>query len=185
MVTEQKIKSAFLNPRNILQKAGVAYGSTVADLGCGGGYFVLDAARIIGDDSTVYGVDVLKGVLSALNSKARMYGLTNVKTVWSDAEVYGGARDIPNGSVDTVLLVQLLSESPKHDAIFKETVRMMKQQGRAVVVEWKRDANDFGPPPEKCVDPEHVKQVARAEGLKLVQEIDAGQYHYGLIFGQA
>jgi len=185
MIPEQKTRSAFLNPRKILQSAGVNYGATVADLGCGGGYFVLDAARIVGDDSTVYGVDVLKGALSALDSKARMYGLTNVKTVWSNAEVYGGARKIPNGSVDTVLLVQLLSESHKHDAIFKETVRMMKLRGKAVVVEWKQDINDFGPPAEKCVDPAHVKQVAHAAGLKLVQEIDAGQYHYGLIFEQA
>jgi len=185
MALEQKTRSAFLNPQKILKRAGVAYGTTVADLGCGGGYFILEAARMIGDDSTAYGIDVLKGVLSALDSKARMYGLTNVKTVWSDAEVYGGAREIPNGSVDTILLVQLLSESHKHDAIFKETVRMMKQHGRAVVVEWKQGGSDFGPPSEKCVSPEHVKQITHAAGLKLVQEIDAGQYHYGLIFERA
>ena len=181
----QKVPSGnvFLSPGKILNAVGVNPGDKIADLGCGGaGYFVLQAARMIGDKGVVYGVDVLKSALSGLESKAKLEGLSNIVSVWSNAEIYGGAKAIKNGSLDLVLLTQLLFQSKKHKEIFRETARILKSKGKAVVVDWKKCDLSFGPKPEQCVTVDQVKEVAQDTGFKFIDEFEPGVYHYGLIF---
>ncbi|MDD5040773.1 MAG: methyltransferase domain-containing protein [Patescibacteria group bacterium] len=188
MKTPKKTQHAgheFLNPWDILKRVGVSYGMAVADFGCGAGYFVLDAARIVGDDGVVYGVDVLKHALSALESKARMYGMSNIKTVWANVEVYRAIRRIPAGSVDVVLLVQLLSQTTKHGDVFREALRILDRHGRIAVVDWKPGGGKFSHKQEHCVPSATVVQTARAAGLQLVHESEASPYHYALVFERA
>lgn len=183
--TLTKPKTIFLDPKAILGKVGLQEGQRVVDLGCGGGYFVLAAARAIGDDGVAYGVDVLQSALSAVASRARMYGLYNVRTVWSNAEVHGGAHTIKDRSVDVVLMIQLLSQSKKHADIFKEAGRMLKPDGAMVVVDWRPDHGyRFGPPIQHCVAPEQAAAMAERTGWQVTQTFSAGPYHFGLVFRQ-
>lgn len=174
--------STFLHPENILAKAGLVAGKTVADLGCGGGYFVLAAARIVGDQGLVYGVDILKDALSSVESKAMTFGLSNIKTVWSNVEIFGGARDIKDNSVDYVVLAQLLSQSKNHKAIFKEVLRILKTGGTLIVVDWHKNNLKLGPTNEERITVEQAQAIAVANNFILKREIEAGPYHYGLIF---
>jgi ubiquinone/menaquinone biosynthesis C-methylase UbiE len=187
-MTEQtltKPKTIFLDPKTILGEVGLKEGQHVVDLGCGGGYFVLAAAREIGDNGIAYGVDVLQSALSAVASRARMYGLYNVRTVWSNAEVHGGAHTIKDESVDVVLMIQLLSQSKKHADIFKEALRMIKPDGSIVVVDWRPDHGyRFGPSAQNCVAPEQVTAAAGRYGWQATEAFSAGPYHFGLIFRQ-
>ncbi|MFA6099015.1 MAG: methyltransferase domain-containing protein [Patescibacteria group bacterium] len=173
---------SFLNPEQLLRHTNIMLGSKVADLGCGGGYFVMQAARMVGDHGQVYGVDVLKTALSSLLSKARIFGLTNIQSVWSNAEVYGGAKRIKDGSLDLVLLVQILFQSQKHHEIFREAGRMLKRKGQLLVVDWKKSGLHLTPHQLNYLEPEEVKQMAAASGLILTKQVDAGPYHFGLIF---
>lgn len=175
--------NVFLNPSKILNSIGINLGDKVADLGCGGAaYFVLQAARMVGGKGMVYGVDILKSALSGLESKAKLDGLSNVVSIWSNAEIYGGAIAIKNGSLDLVLLIQLLFQSKKHKEIFRETARILKRKGKAVVIDWKKSDLSFGPRPEQYVSPDQVKEVAQKTGFKFVKQFEPGVYHYGLIF---
>ena len=40
------MKQNFVDPEKLLMKAGLSTGMKVADLGCGGGFFTLPAARM-------------------------------------------------------------------------------------------------------------------------------------------
>jgi len=172
----------FLNPERILKQVGLISGQWVADLGCGGGYFVLPASRIVGDDGRVYGVDVLKTALSSVGSKARLFGLANINLVWANVEVYGGSKGIHDASVDMVLLTQILSQSKKQKGIFKEADRMLKRGGQLVVVDWKSDRLPFSPRQSKHVDKEDIKKLAQENYLKFDREVKVGTYHYCLLF---
>jgi ubiquinone/menaquinone biosynthesis C-methylase UbiE len=181
--TLTKPKTIFLDPKSILKKVGIKSRQYVADLGCGGGYFILAAARAIGDDGIAYAVDVLPSALSAVASRARLYGLFNVRTVWSNVEVHGGAPTIKDHSVDTVLMIQLLSQSKKHEEIFKEATRMARDSGVVLVVDWRPGHGyRFGPPGQACLAPDKVKLVAQRYNWQCTEEFEAGPYHYGLIF---
>ncbi len=185
MVATHTSGSSFLHPENILAKAGLVAGKTVADFGCGGGYFVLAASRIVGGDGTVYGVDILKDALSSLESKAKMFGLSNITPVWSDAEQVGAAKAIANHSIDMVLLVQLLSQTTKHDAVLDEVTRVLKPHGTLVVVDWREHNLKIGPAAEQRVSPDEVRQLVERHQYSFRRDIEAGPYHFGMVFERA
>jgi len=173
---------SFLNPEHILKKTGLISGQWVADLGCGGGYFVLPAARIVGDDGRVYGVDILKTALSSVGSKARLFGLTNIHLVWANVEIFGSSKGIHDESIDVVSLTQLLSQSKKQKDIFKEANRILKKGGQLVVIDWNSDRLPFSPHKEEYVTVEEVKMLARDNYLKFEREIKVSVYHFCLLF---
>jgi len=166
-----------LNPREILETAGLKEGMVAIDMGCGTqGHFVFAAARIVGDKGKVYGVDILKSALSGVESQAKLQGAKNVKTIWSDIEVYGATKIF--GGADMVMLINNL---PK-EAMMREALRLVKPGGKLLAVDWKTSAAPFGPPSKDRIPPEVIKGLAGNLGLKLEKEWNAGKYHFGLVF---
>lgn len=171
-----------LNPLFILNKVGLEEGMKVGDLGCGGrGFFTLQAARLVGDKGTVYGVDVLKSALQSLKSEAEANGIYNVKPVWSNLEIYGATK-INDGFLDVALIINVLFQVKEKDIVLKEAWRMLKREGKLLVIDWKKTGAPFGPPVEMRVSKERVKKIAESLNLILLEEFEAGNYHYGLIF---
>jgi len=172
-----------LNPEYILKdKLKLFYGSRVADLGCGGsGYFSFQAAQMAGDSGLVYAVDVLKMVLKNIDHRAKMLGLKNIKTVWSNLETVGGAK-INDATVDFVMLVSVLFQNEHPERVFREGARLLKSKGKLLVVDWKQGIFPFGPPAEKKIDPDKVYDFALGAGLKKKDQFDAGRFHYGIVF---
>lgn len=161
----------------IWERAGIRAGMRVADLGCGTiGHFVLPAARMVGEKGISYGVDILKGALSGVESRARLEGVGNVETVWGDMTVPGGVRI--KGALDIVMF----ANNEPGDVMLKEAARILKPGGRLIIVDWKPSASPFGPPTKDRVAAESMKQRAMAGGYKLIDEFEAGKYHYGLVF---
>jgi arsenite methyltransferase len=168
----------------VLEKAKISNGFKLADFGCGAsGFFLFAASRIIGKNGTVYGVDILKNVLENINHRARQDNINNVKTVWSDIEVYNSTKIEPN-SLDAVLLVNTLYLSQKRADVIREAMRLIKKGGRIVVVDWNNTSSPFGPSIEQRVKEELLKEGAKKLGLNIEDEFIAGKYHYGLIFNK-
>ncbi len=173
-----------LDPYFIFEQIGLGAGERIADLGCGSaGHFVIPAAKIIGEKGTVYAVDLLKSVLEAVKSRAKLEGVGNVELVWSNLEIYG-ATDIPEGSLDFVLLANTLFQIPKKEEVFREAMRLVKKGGKIAVVEWGLAAAPLGPPLDRRLNKDTVRQMAQANGLTEVREFKAGPYHYGLVFSK-
>lgn len=168
----------------ILKRADVRPGNTIADLGTGReGRMALSAGKIIGQSGVAYAVDVVKAILPAVESKALMLGINNVKTIWSDLEIYGATKAIIDNSLDVGFLVTTLFQSNKRAEIMNESYRMVRPGGKLVVVDWKPGSNaPLGPEESRRVHPAEIKQTASELGLKLIDEFDAGEYHWGLIF---
>lgn len=180
---KQPAGHTFLHPENILKEVGLSIGDSIADFGCGAGYFIIPAAKIIGDKGNAYGVDVLKNALSALDVKSRMFGLTNVKPVWANVEIYGASRGIHDNTLDMVFLVQIMSQSKKRKEIFKEVDRVLKQHdGKIMVVDWKSNKLSFGPNSESMTSPEEIKEIVTSFGMVLEKEFKTSEYHFGLLF---
>lgn len=172
-----------LDARAILEdNAGLGYGNRVGALGCGPkAYFAFQAARIVGDKGTVYAVDILKDVLSSVESHAKTGGFVNVKTVWSNLEKYG-ATDIPEGSLDLAMLVNVLFESSNISLMLKEAVRLLRPNGKVLVIDWKNIGTPLGPKIDKRVSTEQIKEYLEVFGLKLEKQFEAGKYHFGIIY---
>lgn len=172
-----------LDPKYLLKDVlEVAYESKVGDLGCGTmAFFTLEAAKIVGNKGQVYACDVLKEVLSSVESKARQEGLYNIKTVWTNLEVVGAAK-IPSESLDYALLINTLFQTQKHLEMLQEAHRLLKPEAKLLVIEWKSAGGPFGPPKELRLAKEDIERMATEVGFAKEKEFEAGQYHYGIIF---
>ena len=177
-------QTVIINIPEILKKCGLKPGQTVVDLGTGReGRFALAAGKVIGDYGKVWAVDISKEILPAIDTKATMLGINNVKTLWADLELENSTQNhIPDGTVDLVILATVLYQSKKQPEILKEAVRMLKDGGKLVIVEWIPENTPIGPPLKLRVHPDVVKQVVNKMKLMLLEEFPAGQYHYGMIF---
>lgn len=171
-----------LVPSTIFEYVGLKQGAVVADLGCGAtGLFTISAARLVGNMGQVYAVDVLKSVLEEVSKRSRLEGVNNVKTVWSNIEIFGATK-IKKESLDLGMLVNVLFQSKEHENIMKEAARLLKKDARLLVIDWKPSYVPFGPPVIDRVSPDEVKAIAKKAGLSLVDEFKAGNFHFGLIF---
>lgn len=174
--------NTLLDANLILSKSQVEEKMKVADLGCGSsGHFVFPAARLVGKKGMVYAVDILRTVLETINKRARAENFANIKTIWSNLEIFGATK-IEAGSLDVALLINTLYQSHKRAEILRESIRLVKRNGELVVVEWKNIAAPFGPPAEERVKKELLDSAAKKLGLRPEEEFEAGQYHYGLIY---
>lgn len=172
-----------LDPRDLIQnKLGVTYGAKVADLGCGGaGFFVMQNAQVVGPEGLVYAVDILKPALSNVETRGKLLGFNNIKTVWSDLEKYG-ATNINDDTTDFTLLVNILFQNTEYLNILREAVRITRRGGKLLIVDWKEGRFPIGPKPENKISTEQVMLMAQSLNLRLEKQFEAGKFHYGLVF---
>lgn len=174
--------NTLINANLIINKAQIDERMKVADFGCGAtGHFVFPAAKAVGKKGKVYAVDILKTVLEGIKKMAVQENFENVETIWTDLEVFGATK-IEAGSLDVGMLINTLYLSHKRVEIIREVIRMIKKDGKILIIEWENIASPFGPPIEERVKAEALKTAAPKLGLKLEEEFEAGQYHYGLLF---
>src|SRR3989339_232934 len=165
---------------DIFDKVGIEAGMHVADLGCGNlAYFSFPIAKLVGDDGVVYAVDILKSVLEAVDNKIKQVGAENIKTIWSNLEIIGATK-IPDENLDVAFLVNVLFQSEKDDIIIKEAYRLLKPQGKLLIIDWLSTSTPFGPPIKDRPKKEVLKKYAQDSGLQLIEEFEAGPYHFGL-----
>ena len=174
--------SELLDPVAIFKRLGIGQGAVIADLGCGGvGHFIIPAARLVGDKTTAYAVDIVKTVLGSVVSRARTEGVNNIKPIWSNLEMVGATK-ISDASLDFAFLKNVLFQSKNHEPMMTEAIRLLKPGGKLLVIDWGNAMTSFGPPPADRVKPEMVKVLAQKLKLKLLDEFEVGSYHYRLIF---
>lgn len=174
--------TALVDPYKIFTRISLAEGQRVADLGCGRtGHFVFPAVKIVGDKGVVYAVDIIKNVLDSIKSMARSEGFEAVQTVWSDIEL-PGKTPIPAGSLDVCFYVNVLFQLKNKAGAIKEAARLLKKNGYLVVVDWAKKLGMLGPVEGSMLSPEEVTRLAASENLKFIDQVDAGEYHFCLIF---
>lgn len=171
----------FLDPGKIMSEFDIQEGMSVADFGCGTGYFTILLGQKVGKDGKVYALDVQEPPLDSVRAKAKAAGLENIETVRANLEVLGGSR-LPDNSQDMVLLANILFQSTKKAEIISESARVMKTGGRLIVIDWKRNAGGFGPPDELRTEQADMRALVPANVFSFQKDIDAGSFHYGMIF---
>ena len=170
------MNQGFLNPEEVISQLELRSDMSAADFGCGSGGWVIPLAKRL-KQGKIYAIDVLEETLSVLKSKAQLDGLSNIETI--QANVEKDAKIISN-SLDLVLATNLFFETEDDPGVMKEIKRVLKNQGQVLVVDWKKDA-PFGPK-GKRISAEEIKKLAGEAGFKFKKELEAGSYHYALVF---
>ncbi len=167
-------RAEWQNPETILSAFEVGRSMVLADIGCGTGYFSLPAAKVVGPEGRVYGVDMQEEMLWSLQARLLKEGVRNVLPVLSLEEVV----PLPDSSVDAVLLVNTLHELAGEGTL-KEAHRILRSGGFLAVVDWKKEPMEMGPPLEHRLSLEEAKDRLSSRGF-MVQEVAVGALHYGV-----
>jgi arsenite methyltransferase len=101
-------------------------GEHVVDVGCGAGIDSLIAARMVGPDGKVVGVDMTPAMLEKARRNATEAGLDNV----TFREGYGEALPVYSGWADVVISNGVLNLFPDKLAGLQEMARVLKPGGR-------------------------------------------------------
>lgn len=173
-----------LNANDLLQQElDLQSGMIYADLGIGtAGHFIYTAARIVGPEGRVYGLDIMKSSLAAAESNAKQQGLSNIKLIWTDLEVYGAAKEIKNDSIDRMSIVNLLFQTKKDEHVINEANRMLKTGGRCIIIDWLPEGALFGPPIAERTSLDKVRKIAQLVGWKEVHQFSPSDFHFGVVF---
>lgn len=171
-----------IDPQILFSKVELRPQMHVADFGVGRtGHLVFPAAQVVGEAGVVYAVDILKDVLESVRKRAELEHFVNVHTVWADIERSGSVA-IPAKTLDVVFLVNVMFHISDYQTTLKEALRLLKDKGRIVVVDWVRKLTNLGPSDDNMVDFSKLSVLARTCGCAVQDDFDMGPYHKALIF---
>jgi len=163
-------------PEEIIAEIGIMKDEVVADFGCGVGYFVLEVARIIGDNGKIYAVDLDQKVLDSLKSKALESGMKNIYGILANLETPGSTK-IPDNSCDVVLIINLLYLIEKKKEVLGEAYRILKTSGKMVIMDWSHKMGASILNKEDHVNVREVRDISRAIGFRFLKSFEAGISH--------
>jgi len=114
---------------NPVALASLRPGETVLDLGSGAGFDAFLAAKCVGPEGHVIGVDMTPQMIERATTLAATHGYTNVEFRLGDIE----ALPVADGTVDVVISNCVVNLTTDKARAFREAHRVLKPGGRLMV----------------------------------------------------
>jgi ubiquinone/menaquinone biosynthesis C-methylase UbiE len=142
------------NPKKLLEMLKLKDGEVVADIGAGSGYYTFRMAKLVGPKGKVLAVDIQKEMLDIIRERMNKENVTNVEPVLGEE----ADPKLKDGSVDTILLVDVYHEFAFPYEMTDKMVKALKPGGRIVFVEFRLEDQRV---PIKLVHKMTEKQVLK------------------------
>jgi SAM-dependent methyltransferase len=124
-IPESAIES-FAGTGNPFSLGEIRPGERVIDIGCGAGIDSLIAAKNVGSDGKVIGIDMTEAMLDKARQACEEAGLSQVEFRYGHAE----NLPVPDGWADVVISNGVINLTPDKKATFREMARALNPKGR-------------------------------------------------------
>ncbi len=124
----------------VMDILGITPGKTVADIGAGGGWFTVRAAKRVTETGTVYAVDINPDAIRYIETRARKEGLRNIKTILSKPD----DPLLPPNTVDAVLLLKTYHEVEKPVTLLKKLRPALRAGAKVGVIDRNGNGENHG-----------------------------------------
>jgi len=159
----------------VMDLLGLKPGKVVADIGAGGGWFSVRAAKRVAPGGKVIAEDINPAAVDAIRARAIKEGLLNI-------EPYLGTPDDPKlapDSLDAALMLKVYHEIAHPAPVLENLRRAMKQGARFGIIDRNGNGADHG------LQERIVRKEVEAAGFRQVGRYDftkADGQDYFLIF---
>jgi ubiquinone/menaquinone biosynthesis C-methylase UbiE len=126
---------------NVIEKVAPAMNSKILDIGSGPGWGSISLLKIR-PDLYLEGIDASADMVAVSNANARLEQLDDgIKYIVGNAEEMSALAD---NHYDVVVSRESLHHWEKPERVFKEIVRVLKENGKVCIYDHRRDLNFFG-----------------------------------------
>jgi len=162
----------------LLKSLHLKPGQTVADLGCGNGFYTLKIAPQVAPGGRVLAVDIQPEMLQLLNERARVDKIEGIEPV------LGTLIDpkLPEGEVDLVLCVDAYHEFSHPEQMLAAIRKSLSPHGRLVLVEFRAEDPKVPIKPLHKMSKTQVNKELKHNGYKLVEEFDKLPWQHVMFF---
>lgn len=160
-----------MDPAKLAEGMNLSSVDVVLDIGCGTGFFGVEAAARCGK---LIGVDISEQMLSVFREKLDKNGISNVELK------IGKGEDIPvgDGECDVVFHVNLFHEIHDIKKFHAEIKRALKLGGRLFCVDWQKRETQGGPPLDHRIDVETAVESLQRDGFAVLKKHEMYEDQY-------
>ena len=146
---------------------------TVADIGCGPGFYTIPLAKAV-SNGKVYALDVDDEMLDACRRRLAEARLGNVEVLKCQEYEF----PLEDGSLNGLFLGYVVHHVEDRVRFLEAARRLMRPRGWCTVLEWDRQESEHGPPLERRIDPGELRRLTTEAGFRHLVTRDLGGAQY-------
>ena len=180
----------FLDSDEIIRELDLKGDETFMDAGCGDGHIAIKVVEEYLADGTVYAVDVYDASIEDMETYKSENNVENLINI--EADIPKGIPGVEDESVDVVLTVNVFhgfKASRTMDDAIDEFARIIKQDGKIAIMDYKAWDVPKGPPTAVRSSPDELKEIFMKHNLAMTylneeigEDIPQGKSHYFIVF---
>lgn len=147
-IFEDENRAKNLQIDRVMDILNITENKSVADIGAGGGWFTVRAAKRVGANGKVFAVEINQDYINAINKRAEKENLNNVKTIL-------GTEDnpkLPDNSTDAVLILKTYHEIGQPVKVLKNVKRALKKDALVGIIDRDGDGQNHGIQKDVVID---------------------------------
>ncbi len=162
-----------LDPFRVMSHCPVTPRDTIADIGCGPGYFTIPLAKFL-VHGKVYALDTSDEMIEACQIRLNEVRLGNVEVLKCEEYEF----PVEPASMDGIFISVVLHHPSNRVRFLTAAQEMLKPGGWCFIIEWQPHETESGPPQEVRITTDDLREIASDSGLKFQSSLNLNSDYY-------